>query len=83
MAGTNELFPLLLGLSFAMVIWLNRDFYRFLASRRGWLFTVQAFVLHLLYFCNCGLSLLLGVGAHCFDQVRGPAKKYKELRRPA
>ena len=33
---------------------LNRDFYRFLARRRGWGFAIGSFPLHYLYFCCCG-----------------------------
>lgn len=39
----------------------NRDFYRFLARRRGWSFLATAFPLHYLYFCCCGFSVVIAV----------------------
>jgi glycosyltransferase involved in cell wall biosynthesis len=41
---------------------LNRNFYAFLASRKGWGFTFGAIWLHLLYFLYSGVSFVLGVG---------------------
>lgn len=40
---------------------LNRDFYRFLARRRGWGFALGAFPLHYLYFVCCGLSVAIAL----------------------
>jgi glycosyltransferase involved in cell wall biosynthesis len=79
----HKLFSIVLVLSLVTVLFLNRDFYRFLARRRGWLFTAAAYGLHLLYFFNCGSSLFLGTAAHFFQQITDPAKKYSAARRPA
>jgi len=81
--GSHVILPILLAMLLAMVFWLNRDFYGFLARRRGWTFTAQSFALHLLYFLNCGLGLCLGVAAHCVERLADPAKKWVEMRRPA
>jgi glycosyltransferase involved in cell wall biosynthesis len=54
--------PALLGVAAgacAVVLALNARFYRFLASRRGWIFTVAAFPLHFLYFGCCIASVLI------------------------
>ncbi len=40
---------------------LNRAFYRFLARRGGWGFALGAFPLHYLYFCCCGVSVVLAL----------------------
>jgi glycosyltransferase involved in cell wall biosynthesis len=44
----------------AIVIALNHNFYRFLASRRGWIFAVRAVPLHLLYFIYSGAAFVAG-----------------------
>ena len=38
---------------------LNRDFYRFLARRRGWPFAIAAVPLHFAYYCCCGVSVVI------------------------
>ena len=38
---------------------LNRDFYGFLARRRGWAFAISALPLHFVYYCCCGLSVVI------------------------
>jgi hypothetical protein len=43
----------------AMVAWMNRDFYRFLARTRSVAFAIAAFPLHLVYFCCCGASVAI------------------------
>ncbi|MBX6314535.1 MAG: glycosyltransferase family 2 protein [Isosphaeraceae bacterium] len=57
-------FPMALALTLAnlavVAVW-NRDFYRFLARRRGWGFALGAFPLHYLYFCCCGLSVVIAL----------------------
>ncbi|MDB5349811.1 MAG: glycosyl transferase [Planctomycetota bacterium] len=48
----------------AALVWiaiLNRDFYRFLARKRGWGFAFAAFPLHYAYFCCCGASVALAL----------------------
>ncbi len=45
----------------ALTVGLNRDFYQFLAERRGAWFAVRAFPLHWLYFFSSGLGLVTGL----------------------
>jgi hypothetical protein len=45
----------------AIIVGLNSDFYRFLARRRGSLFAWASLPLHLLYYCSCGLSVLIAL----------------------
>jgi glycosyltransferase involved in cell wall biosynthesis len=47
------------GLAGAAIVWLNRDFYRFLGRSRGTGFAIASMPVHLLYFISCGLSVLL------------------------
>jgi glycosyltransferase involved in cell wall biosynthesis len=49
----------LLPLSLAAIVALNRDFYRFLARRRGLGFAVASTPLHLIYYCCCGTSVVI------------------------
>ena len=49
----------LLPLSLAAIVALNRDFYRFLARRRGPGFAVASTLLHLIYYCCCGASVVI------------------------
>jgi glycosyltransferase involved in cell wall biosynthesis len=44
-----------------LLVALNADFYRFLVRRRGWGFTVGAVPLHYVYFCCCGVSVLIAL----------------------
>src|SRR5262249_6930452 len=48
----------------------NLSFFAFLARRRGWLFAAAAVPLHLLYYCCCGLSVVIAA-AHW--RIRRPA----------
>ena len=43
------------------IVWLNRDFYRFLGRCRGLGFALAALPLHLLYYTCCGLSVLFAL----------------------
>src|SRR5260370_979400 len=43
------------------VLALHPAFYRFLARRRGWGFAVSAIPLHYVYFCCCGVSVLIAL----------------------
>jgi glycosyltransferase involved in cell wall biosynthesis len=45
----------------ALIVALNADFYRFLARRRGWGFAVGAIPLHYVYFCCCGVSVVIAL----------------------
>jgi glycosyltransferase involved in cell wall biosynthesis len=44
-----------------LIVWLNRDFYGFLARRRGADFALMSLPVHLLYFSCCGLSVLIAL----------------------
>src|SRR4051812_23663597 len=44
-----------------LIVALNADFYRFLVRRRGWGFTVAAVPLHYVYFCCCGVSVVIAL----------------------
>jgi glycosyltransferase involved in cell wall biosynthesis len=56
---------------------LNLPLYRFLAGRRGWLFSLRALPLHLLYFFYCGVAFGAGALFYAAQSVRGasPAPK--------
>jgi len=45
----------------ATIVLLNRKFYRFLAGRRGWTFAASALPLHYLYYCCCGVSVVIAL----------------------
>ena len=45
----------------AAIVWLNRDFYRFLGRRKGSGFAAASVPLHLLYYCCCGVSVLIAL----------------------
>jgi glycosyltransferase involved in cell wall biosynthesis len=49
----------LLPLSVAAIVAWNRDFYRFLARRRGRAFAVASTLPHLIYYCCCGASVVI------------------------
>lgn len=51
---------LLTGVIMAALLWLNRDFYRFLSSKRGATFLLAAVPLHWLYYLNCAIAFPLG-----------------------
>jgi glycosyltransferase involved in cell wall biosynthesis len=48
---------------------LNRAFYRFLASRKGWRFSLFAVWLHIFYYFYSGVSFAVGAGAYGFRAV--------------
>jgi GT2 family glycosyltransferase len=52
----------------AAIVALNREFFAFLARRRGFHFTCAALALHLLYYCCCGLSVVIAL---VYWQVKG------------
>jgi len=43
------------------IILLNLDLYKFLIQKRGWLFAVASIPLHAVYFCCCGLSVVIAL----------------------
>lgn len=48
----------------AAAVALNRNFYRFLAAKRGWLFLAGALPLHLLYYLYSAAAFASGVALH-------------------
>ena len=48
-------------LGLATILVLNGDFYRFLARRRGRVFAVGSVGLHYVYFCCCGVSVVIAL----------------------
>lgn len=56
-------------LSLAGICFLNRAFYRFLASVKGWSFALVAVLLHMLYYLYSGVSLVLGVMSYGWHTV--------------
>ncbi len=48
-----------LPLSVAAIVGINRDFYRFLARRRGVAFAVASTWVHMVYYCCCGASVVI------------------------
>ena len=45
----------------AAIVGLNLEFYRFLTRRRGWGFAVASVALHYLYYCCCGVSVIIAL----------------------
>jgi GT2 family glycosyltransferase len=45
----------------AALVALNRDFYRFLARRRGWGFAAGSVTLHYVYYCCCVVSVVIAL----------------------
>lgn len=56
--------PELLGLvaaCLALIVGLNRRFYQFLARRKGWAFAFASVWLHYVYYCCCGVSVVIAL----------------------
>jgi len=53
----------------AVLIALNRRFYAFLASKRGWLFMLSAVPFHLVYHLYSGLSFAVGIARYTWRRV--------------
>jgi glycosyltransferase involved in cell wall biosynthesis len=51
------------------LIYLNRDFYRFFARKRGWLFALGTVPLHWLYYLYCGISVMLAFVALLWERM--------------
>jgi len=54
-----------------LLIYLNRDFYRFFARKRGWLFAIRTVPLHWLYYLYCGVSVVLAMAALTWEKATG------------
>ncbi len=57
------------GMGLAAIIALNRPLFAFFARRRGLGFALAALPLHLVYYCCCGISVVI---ATVHWQLRGP-----------
>jgi glycosyltransferase involved in cell wall biosynthesis len=58
--------------SLAAIVLLNIAFFRFLARRKGLVFAAGALPLHLIYYCCCGLSVVI---AESFWLLRGRTQR--------
>ena len=56
-------------LSLAIICVLNHSFYQFLASLKGWRFSLIAVLLHILYYLYSGISLLLGAASYALHVI--------------
>jgi len=54
-----------------LLIFLNRDLYRFFARKRGLVFAVGTVPLHWLYYLYCGVSVILAVLVQLWAQLTG------------
>ncbi len=63
----------LAALSGAVLLWLNRDFYRFLVAKKGLRFLLAAVPLHWLYYLNCAIAFPLGHLRYWWRRVRSAA----------
>ena len=60
---------LMAGATMAALLWLNRDFYRFLSSKRGAAFLLTAVPLHWLYYLNCTIAFPVGQLRHWWRRL--------------
>ena len=67
----------------AAIAWMNRAFYGFLARRAGWRFAVAAFPLHYLYFCCCGVSVVIASALRALPRTRRDHSRPASLRAEA
>ncbi|MCI0487458.1 MAG: glycosyltransferase [Blastocatellia bacterium] len=63
------------------VTMLNKDFYRYLAARRGTWFIVRVIPLHWLYFAYCGFSVIWGVLEYFLERVRLRATRESHIEK--
>ncbi len=62
-----------LPIGLALLVALNQDFYRFLARKRGWTFAARSLPLHYVYYCCCGLSVVIALAIWYW-----PARRHQE-----
>ena len=53
---------LMVPVALAMIVALNFGFYRFLAKEKGLAFSVASIPLHYVYYCSCGVSVIIALG---------------------
>ena len=53
----------------AFLFVLNQDFYRFLAARKGWRYSLGGMALHILYFLYSGISFAFGIAVYGFRAI--------------
>ena len=58
--------------SLAAIVAINREFFAFLARRKGWRFACAAVPLHLVYYCCCGLSVVIAMAHWQLGRFRSP-----------
>ncbi len=66
---------LVAGAGLASIVALNRPFFAFLARRRGFAFAAAALPLHLLYYCCCGISVVIAMLYWQMQRPRIAAKR--------
>jgi glycosyltransferase involved in cell wall biosynthesis len=54
-----------------LLVYLNRDFYRFFVRKRGWRFALGTIPLHWLYYLYCGASVALAFAALGWEKLTG------------
>jgi glycosyltransferase involved in cell wall biosynthesis len=54
---------------FVLLFCLNRPVYRFFQRKRGALFTLQVIPWHLIYYCYCGLAVIVSIPRHRVYQI--------------
>ncbi len=59
----------------AAIVGLNRPFFAFLARRKGWRFACAAVPLHLVYYCCCGLSVVISAAHWHLGRLRRGASR--------
>jgi len=62
---------------------LNLRFYLFLIEERRILFMLAAVPLHFTHHFYNGFSFMIGLGRHCWAQMRGTRREYEPARQPA
>jgi glycosyltransferase involved in cell wall biosynthesis len=72
----------------AILVSVNLSFYRFLARRRGLWFALAAVPLHYVYYCCCGLSVLIALviwhhssGRDAVDEPHGSTGAHRRIDR--
>jgi hypothetical protein len=66
----------------AAIVALNRTFFAFLARRKGWRFACAAIPLHLVYYCCCGLSVVIAMAHWQLGRIRGGAARTAAVPAP-